>query len=213
MGSFAYRPRDITAYACAAMRAALEGAPAPQPRPAPPKLEDRAGYLGRYTARGGAILEVAADDLGLAVTHAGQRLAMSPSGPSAYTAVDPAATPLPLVFRRKAKVPKSQVERAWWGETEYVREGVAYSPPTPPALKALTGYYESDDAWRGSFRIMAQGSALFVDGTTPLVPIAKGLFRTGEDAWSPEQMSFDAFVDGRPQRAIASGVDFMRRPA
>ena len=188
MGLFAYRPRDITAYACARMRAALAGAPPPQPKPAPPKLDDRAPYVGRYTARGGETLEVASDDLGLAVMHGGKRLVMSPSGPAAFTAVDPAATPLPLVFRGKAKAPKSPAERAWWGETEYVREGVAYSPPTPAALKALTGYYESDDPWRGSFRIMAQGPALFIEGTTPVVPIGKGLYRTGDEAWSPERL-------------------------
>jgi len=213
MGLFGYRPRDITAYACARMRAALAGGPAPQPKPAPPKLEDRAPYLGRYTARGGEVLEVATDEVGLAVTHAGRRLVMSPSGPGAFTAVDPAATSLPLVFRHKDKASRSPAVRAWWGETEYVRDGVAYSPPTPPALKALTGYFENDDPWRGSFRVMAQGPALFIDGTTPVVPIGKGLYRTGEEAWSPERLRFDAFVDGRPQRAIASGVDFQRRPA
>ena len=191
------------------MRAAVEGGPSPEPKPAPPKPGDLTPALGRYVARHGETLGVAAHEAGIAVTRGGRRLIMSPGAPGAFSAVDPAETPLRLVFRRKGKA----VVRAWWGETEYVREGVAFSPPTPPALRSLTGYYENDDVWRGSFRILAQGEALFVDGTTPLVAIGPGLFRAGDDAWSPERMRFDAVIDGRPQRAVASGADFLRRPA
>ncbi|WP_394760925.1 serine hydrolase domain-containing protein [Phenylobacterium sp.] len=209
MGSFDYRPRDITAYACARMRAALEGVPGPEPKPAPPGLGDLTPVLGRFTARGGETLDVAANVAGVAATRGGQRLVMAPSGPGAFSAVDPAATPMRLVFRG----PDKAVVRAWWGETEYVRDGVAFSPPTPAALQALTGYYENDDVWRGSFRVLAQGEQLFLDGTTPLVPIGGGVFRAGDDDWSPERMMFDAMLDGRPQRAIASGVDYLRRPA
>jgi hypothetical protein len=47
----------------------------------------------------------------------------------------------------------------------------------------------------------------------PLTPLADGGFRAGDDAWSPERLSFDAPIDGIPQRATASGADFLRRPA
>ena len=209
MGSFPYRPRDITAYACARMRAAVEGAPAPQPMPAPPKLTGMGDYAGRFVGKGGEALEIVQGERGLTATLAGRRQDMEPSGPGAFTATDPAATPLPLVFRRKGKA----VMRAWWGDSEYVRDGAAFSLPTPAKLAALTGYYESDDGWRGAFRVMAQGPALYIDGTTPLVPLPGGGFRLGDDAWSPERISFDAWLDGKPQRATASGTDYLRRPA
>ena len=209
MGSFPYRPRDITAYACARMRAAVEGGPALQPMPAPPKTTGMSNYAGRFAGRGGEGLEVAESERGLTVVVGGRRLDLEPSGPDAFTASDSAATPLPLVFRRKGKA----VVRAWWGDREYVRDGAAFSAATPAKLAALAGYYENDDGWRGSFRVMAQGPALYIDGTTPLVPLAGGGFRVGEDAWSPERMSFDAWLDGKPQRATASGADYLRRPA
>ena len=210
MGSFPYRPRDITAYACARLRAVVEDGPRPDPMPAPPKLPDASGYVGRFAAADGEILTVEIDPRGLSARRGDQQqLALQQSGEDAFTAVDPAATPLPLVFRKEDKA----VVRAWWGETEYVREGVAFSPPTPAKLAALTGYYESDDPWRGSFRVIAQGPDLTIDGTTPLTPLGKGLYRAGKDAWSPERLRFDALLDGRPQRATASGADYLRRPA
>ncbi len=209
MGSFGYRPRDITSYACARLRAAIEGGPAPQPMPAPPKLPDVSGYLGRFASRDGEVLRVEADPRGLSVQRGAERLALELSGEATFTAADPAATPLPLVFRSKDKA----VVRAWWGATEYVRDGVAFSPPTPANLAALTGYYESDDPWRGSFRVIAQGPELTVNGTDPLTPLGDGLWRAGQDDWSPERLRFDAWLDGRPQRASASGADYLRRPA
>jgi hypothetical protein len=209
MGSFGYRPRDITSYACARLRASIEGGPAPEAMPAPPRMPDVSAYLGRFVGRGGEGLMVEADPRGLSVLHSGQRLKLEPSGENAFTASDPAATPLPRVFRGKGKA----IDRAWWGETEYVRQGVVFSPATPPRLAALTGYYESDDPWRGAFRVIAQGPDLTIGGTGPLTALGDGVFRVGKDDWSPERLSFDALVDGRPQRANFSGADYLRRPA
>ena len=210
MGSFPYRPRDITAYACARLRAVVEDGPKPEPLPAPPKLPDASGYVGRFEARDGEALTVEIDPRGLSVRLGDLRLTLEQSGEDAFTASDPAATPLPLVFR---KAMDKTVVRVWWGETEYVRDGAEFSPPTPAKLAALTGYYESDDPWRGSFRVIAQGPDLTVDGSTPLTPLGAGVYRAGKDAWSPERLRFGALLDGRPQRATASGADYLRRPA
>jgi hypothetical protein len=46
-----------------------------------------------------------------------------------------------------------------------------------------------------------------------MTPLGGGLFRVGKDAWSPERISFDAWLDGAPRRATASGADYLRRPA
>lgn len=209
MGLFPYRPRDITAYACARLRAVVDDGPKPDSMPAPPELPDASGYVGRFAARDGTVLTVDIDPRGLTAQLGEQTLALQQSGEAAFTAADPAVTPLPLVFRKAG----DRVARAWWGETEYVRQGVAFSRPTPAKLAALTGYYESDDPWRGSFRVIAQGPDLTIDGTTPLTPLGENLFRAGKDNWSPERLRFSAWLDGRPQRATASGADYQRRPA
>jgi CubicO group peptidase (beta-lactamase class C family) len=209
MGLFPYRPRDITAYACERLRAVVEDGLKPEPMPAPPKQPDRSDYVGRFASHDGEAMSVEIVPRGLSVQLGEQRLALEQSGEDAFTASDPAATPLPLVFRREDKA----IVRAWWGETEYVREDVAFSPPTPAKLATLTGYYESDDPWRGAFRVIAQGPNLTIDGTNPLTPLGDGLYRAGKDDWSPERLRFGAWLDGKPQRATASGADYLRRPA
>jgi CubicO group peptidase (beta-lactamase class C family) len=217
VGLVPYRPRDITAFACARLREVVEGASAPRaaPAPAPPKPADTAAYAGRYAARNGEALLVEAIAGGLNVQIAGdQPFRMEPSNDDAFMPVEPQRTPFQLVFRRTDR----SVVRAWFAGVEFVREQggarvAAFSPPTPPELRALTGHYVSDDPWAGSFRVTAQGPALFIDDTAPLTRLPDGGYRAGDKDWSPERLWFDAPVDGRPTRAIASGVDHLRRPA
>jgi hypothetical protein len=61
--------------------------------------------------------------------------------------------------------------------------------------------------------VIAQGPDLTIDGTNPLTLLSENVFRAGKDAWSPERLRFSAWLDGRPQRATASGADYLRRPA
>jgi D-alanyl-D-alanine carboxypeptidase len=213
VGLAPYRPRDITAYACTRLRAVVEGAVAPRPAPAPPVSGDTGPYLGRYGARDGAVLTVAAAEGGLSAQFGAEpAILMEAIGQDAFSAVDPKRTPFALVFRRDAK----PVTRAWHGGREFVRLDAGapvapFSPPTAAALAAVTGHYVSTDSWAASFRITAQGDTLFVDDVTPLVPLADGGFRVGKKDWSPERMRFDAVLDGRPTRATLSGVDHVRR--
>ncbi len=217
VGLVPYRPRDITSFACARMRQVVEGASAPKavPAPAPPKPADTAACSGRYVSQDGVALVVAAAPDRLSVRLGGEPvMKMAPSEEDAFMAVEPQRTPFQLVFRRAGKT----VARAWFAGVEYVREEggapvAAFTAPTPPEIRALTGHYVSDDPWAGSFRITAQGAALFVDDTAPLTLLADGSYRVGEKDWSPERIRFDAVIDGRPTRAIASGVDHQRRPA
>jgi hypothetical protein len=208
VGGLNYRPRAITAFACQRLRAALTGGEAPKPAPAPAPLPPRDAFVGRYRSRGGETLVVEAGRGGLDAALAGRRIALEPGGEDAFIATNPTQATAPLVFRRRG----GAVVRAWWNSVEYVREGVDFTPATPPELAKLIGTYTCDDPWRGTFHVTAEGSALFVDGTTPLTPLPGGGFRVGEDDWSPERMAFDAPLGGRPSRATYSGVDFLRRP-
>jgi D-alanyl-D-alanine carboxypeptidase len=213
VGLVPYRPRDITAYACMRLREVAEGGPKASPAPAPPKGPPVDAYLGRYVADNGVALTVATGPRGISARIGDEVYPMEPFEADAFISTAPEASPYPLVFRRTDKT----VMRAWWSGVEFVRAVgdrpiAAFSPKTPSALAALTGFYACDDPWHGSFRVTAQGERLFVDDTTPLTLLSDGSWRAGEKDWSPERIRFDAVMDGRPMRAIASGVDHLRRP-
>ena len=213
VGLAPYRPRDITAFACARLREAIEGGPKALAVPAPPKAADVSPYIGDYVSRSGAVLRVTAAARGITARLGEAAHEMEDSGEGAFIALEPQATAHPLVFRRADKA----VVRAWWDGTEYVRAAdgraiAAFSLPTPPELAALVGAYECDDPWHRSFRVSAQGERLFVDELNPLTRLPEGTWRLGEKDWSPERIRFDAALDGKPTRAIASGVDHLRRP-
>jgi CubicO group peptidase (beta-lactamase class C family) len=211
VGFIPYRPRALTAYACARMRAAVEGtAPATPPSMTPPSL-DVSTLQGGYVGRSGP-LEIAPGPRGLVAILGERRIDLEPEAPDAFLASDPRESAHLLVFRRQ----EGRVLRAWWGEAEYVRRDggrpvAPFSPPAPAALAALAGHYANDDPWRGGFRVTVQGPQLIVDGTTPAVPLPGGGFRVGDKDWSPERLRFDAPLGGRPTRATLSGVDHVRR--
>jgi hypothetical protein len=214
VGLAPYRPRAITAYACARLRAVVEGGGVPRPEPAPPKPPEVADYLGRYEGAQGQTLVVSASGRAISARFGDLAIAMEPGEDDAFIASHPSDTGRPLVFRRAGQA----VSRAWHAGVEYVRVENGrrvgpFSPPAPPALQALTGHYVSDDPWGARFWVTAQGPALFLDDATPLVALPGGGFRAGDKDWSPERVWFEAPIDGRPQRAVASGVDHLRRPA
>lgn len=213
-GAIPYRPRALTAYACERMRAARERAPAPKPRPAQPPVDAADDRRGSYATKTGRRLEIRPALSGVLMALVdGRSIPLEVAGEDILIAKDPAATPDGFVFRRRER----RVERVWWGETEFARDdihfNVAFTAPTSPTMKALTGRYECDDPWRGGFTILAQGERLYLDGAMPLTPLPDGSYRVGDKDWSPERIWFDADEAGRPQRAVLSGVDYLRREA
>lgn len=83
-------------------------------------------------------------------------------------------------------------------------------------LTALCGVYRSHNPWQTCIRVAARegGLVLAWDGgyseRYPLTELPDGSFRYGEE-WSPERLSFDTEIDGRPQRAVMSGCPLYRR--
>ena len=212
-GDLPYRPRALTAYACERLRAAREQSAPPRPRPAQLAADMGDERRGAYAAKTGQELEIRAGSSSLVAYVGGRAITLEAASDDILIARDPTLTADAFIFRRKDR----RIERVWWGATEFLRDdihfNVAFTAPTSPAVKALTGRYECDDPWRGGFTVLAQGEALFVDGAMPMTPLPDGSYRVGDHDWSPERIRFDAVEAGRPQRAVLSGVDYLRREA
>ncbi|HEY3947750.1 serine hydrolase domain-containing protein [Phenylobacterium sp.] len=212
IGLAPYRPRDLTAYACARLREVVEGGPKAEAAPMPPPRPDVSAYLGHYMGANGAPVSVTENERGIVLRMGETFWALEPEGDDVFISGGPAVQIRPLVFHREG----AAVVRAWFGGDEFVRLGAGgpvapFSPKTPPELAALAATYTSDDPWHGTIRVYAQGERLVVDGTDPLVRLGDGSWRLGEKDWSPERIRFDGLVDGRPTRAVVSGVDHVRR--
>ncbi len=87
----------------------------------------------------------------------------------------------------------------------------------PPEWSALPGRYRAHNPWLPTFAIAARDGVLtmgtdWVDGSRRIVlhPIEPGLFRAGEEPWSPERLRFDTVLDGHAQRAVLSGHPYYR---
>jgi CubicO group peptidase (beta-lactamase class C family) len=94
-----------------------------------------------------------------------------------------------------------------------------WPPDSPPAPKldeyaALYGRYRSYNPWLPGFRIEQRESGLRASCSwgddKPLTQLGEAEFRVGAEEWSPECLSFDAFVDGKALRADLSGETYYR---
>jgi len=94
-----------------------------------------------------------------------------------------------------------------------------WSPDSPPAPEleehaALYGRYRSYNPWLPGFRIEQRESGLTASCSwgddKPLTQLGEVEFRVGEEEWSPERLSFDAFVGGKALRANLSGETYYR---
>ena len=94
-----------------------------------------------------------------------------------------------------------------------------WSPDSPPAPEleehaALYGRYRSYNPWLPGFRIEQRESGLTASCSwgddKPLTELGDVEFRVGEEEWSPERLSFDAFVGGKALRANLSGETYYR---
>jgi hypothetical protein len=200
-----YRPREATAYAIRLMRAVREGRslPAAPAVSSATRLDNARALAGHYRA-GSDMLELAMAGDGLALIQAGVTRSLQPAGEGVFTAVGPDDEASGVVVQSA----NSSVSSVGWGETLYTPGGAA--APTPPDLARLAGVYDSSNPWTGQVEVVARAGGLWLDGTTPLVPLADSAFRIGLETWGPERIRFDGDLDGRPQRLNFSGADFVR---
>jgi len=86
----------------------------------------------------------------------------------------------------------------------------------PGELAALVGTYAAYNPWVPQVQVRADrdGDGLVLvwpwGDVRPLVALADGSFRVGEDHASPERVRFRAVVEGRPAQVVVSGWPFDR---
>ena len=206
MGGAGYRPRDITAQACALLAAARGGSAAGDAPATRPKIAKPSDYAGRYFAGGGRLLELAERDGGLVLIADGASGELEPAGDDQLLSRLPAFDRYVFAAERTDR----QVRALWWGAIRFTRGAPAETAPIPPALAARSGRYVNDSPWLGLIEITARPDGLYLFGTRKLAALPDGSWRPQEDSPSPERIWFDAPIGGRMQRLSYSGVDFLR---
>ena len=205
--SLNYRPRDVTVFACEALRALGEGIPAPTPKPTRPVVEKPQRFAGAYTAQDGDIIDIVAVEGGLVLRHRGAVSALQQAAALLFASSDPQFAVTGLAFDGEGET----AARLWAGDVEYARDPAAgYRPPAPYELRVLAGRYDNDDRWAGPLYVYARDGGLWIGNAEPLAPMKDGDWRLGDET-SPERIRFDGFINGRPHRLLFSGTPYQRR--
>ncbi|MFZ2030896.1 MAG: serine hydrolase [Vitreimonas sp.] len=206
-GGLNYRPRDVTLHACKLFKAARDGAAAPPPRPTRAAVEHPERYAGVFTAANGDAFEVRPNGDQLKLLYQGRETKMQSSG-GGFACEEPAFAVSGLVI----DVESDHAVRAWVDDREYLAgAGRTYKPAASAELRALAGRYDNDDPWYGPITVVARDGKLWAGNTDVITPLSNGLWRFGDEDWSPERVRFDSVINGRPMRLIFSGNPFVRR--
>jgi CubicO group peptidase (beta-lactamase class C family) len=208
--------RDETVrFALACVRAGLRGEPVPEAGPVPPpdEVPTPEAFAGAYGP-----LEVAREGPGLRVRLDGLTARLhTTEGTDAFLVAHPSLDRYELRFHRDET---GGVVAASHGPAWFDREGCAPLPvgEHPPSWEAFPGVYRSNDPWLPVLRIALRHGRLIRLATdawedpseAPLVPLADGSFRVGEQPWIPERIRFHGIVEGRATRAILNGGAWYR---
>jgi hypothetical protein len=186
-------------------------AAAPPAVPDPLAIDNAGDYAGTYSSADGRLV-LAAEGERLVLERAGARVSLERRRGDRFLVDHPDFALFPLAFERDGEM----VVAAIHGSDVYAREGARTLPACspPPEWSAYPGHYRAYNPWFTNFRILLRrGRLLLAYPKGPedsLTPLGDGLFRVGEDEWSPERLRFDAIVDGHALRANLSGCDYFR---
>ena len=135
--ALAYRPRDITVYACELLRAARDGGEKPAPKPVNPKIEKPGQYTGVFTAEDGAQIEVAEKNGELKLYNGTLESDMQQVGGNFFACNDEAFVESGLEIEAEEEKPV----RVWAGDREFLADpSIGFQPPASPELQALAGF-------------------------------------------------------------------------
>jgi len=217
LGSFAsvhastggYRPNAVGLHALALLRAAREGRSLPEP-PAPDdpwRVPYAADVAGVYTAPDGRRVTLEPDGDSLWLRADGERIRLQGAGPDRLLAPGSRFALFPLEIVREG----ASVRELAWGGDWYA--AASHSGPrhfqVPEAWRGYVGAYRNDSPWYGTGRVVLRKDRLYFAGE-PLVPLAGGLFRVGDDTTGTERVRFSDVVNGRTMRLFFSETEFRR---
>jgi D-alanyl-D-alanine carboxypeptidase len=203
-------PAEMARFALQLLRAVCHGQELP-PLPGPKPVEDAAGHAGTYRAEA-RVFSVADAEGRLVMQVNGDRLPLEARPSGAFLAPHPDFARFTLRFGRH----EGQVVEAFHGPDWYINK--RYQGPTtfdhPREWEAYVGHYRSHNPWLSNFRVVLRKGALALiqpeGAEEPLIPLAGGVFRIGQDERSPERIRFHPVLDGRALRADLSGCPYYR---
>jgi D-alanyl-D-alanine carboxypeptidase len=201
-----YRPNPVTQFAVQLMNAQSE-LKAPE-LPDPMQVKNAADYAGTFESDSGRKLEVINEGSGLTLVAANQRIPLQREGGDVFLALSPAWQSFPVQFgRADGKVCELAHGGEWFVNANYTGPRRF---ETPPEYQALVGHYCSDSPWHRSTRIIVRKGKLWMDGSAPLEPLGKGLFRIGAEPHGPDTAEFLHLADGKALLLKVNGGDFWR---
>jgi D-alanyl-D-alanine carboxypeptidase len=219
-----YRPTAVTEYAVRLLRAESESKPLPA-APAihdPQEIDNAADYAGTFTADDGRKLVFVAKGKRLALVDGQKEIPLQRHGTDSFiSTVANSFARFPFRFGRKEGVANSTTSSAEVApqpvvEVSYGPEwfpSAAYTGPrefsVPRDFEIFTGFYRSDSPWGGGSDVYVLKGRLLLDGE-PLVRLGAGIFRLGEEDWSPLTVQFLHLFEGKMRLARVAGTDCWR---
>jgi D-alanyl-D-alanine carboxypeptidase len=193
-----YRPTPITEYAVQLMRAEHETKPLPASEPlGDPMVVDNAGeYAGSFKGADGREVVFKADGKRLLLVDADREVALQRRGGDSFLSTEQGRfSDYSLVFGRDQANKNAVVEVGygsdWFVNSEYRGEREFRGAND---YSAFVGRYRGDGG--DDVRIFVRKGQLWL-GDTRLTTLGSGLFRVGDEAWSPDTAQFLTVVDGR----------------
>jgi CubicO group peptidase (beta-lactamase class C family) len=220
-----YRPTAVTEYAVKLLRAQKEGKPLPA-APAiadPMDVDNAADYAGTYTAPDGSKLEFRAEGKRLSLVDGERMIPLQHEGGDAFVStVASSHAEFVFAFGRKETAKGSDADAKKKQPPQPVIE-VSYGPEwyagsryegrrefhAPAEWAVFAGRYRSESPWGGDAHVFVLKGKLTIEGT-PLTPLGGGLFRMGEEEWSPLTAEFLHLFEGKTRLARLAGMDYWR---
>lgn len=214
--------RQVAEFALKLLRAALHNQELPPVPPAesPTRVQNAADYAGTYTT-GEKTITLVAEGARLLLAYRGERIALERRGNDRFYVNHPDFSLFLLCFGRKKDKEKEDeqaatVVEAFHGSDWY--RNANYAGPTsfdyPKEWEAYPGHYRTAHPWFSNFRIVLRKGELWLitptGGEQAVVPVGDGVFRVGNEDYSPERLRFDTVVNGQALRANLSGCEYYR---
>ncbi|MEX2275161.1 MAG: serine hydrolase domain-containing protein [Actinomycetota bacterium] len=214
--------RAVLGFALAAVRAAVSGAPLPDPAdtPDPLRIEKAEEYVGRYTGLHRTI-EIAESHGGLTLRDGDREIPLEVDTTQvptdAFLVPHPGLDRFYLRFCRDADA-DGAVVAATHGANRFERGEVApIDPPLPQEWTAFPGHYRSTNPWNPSLRVVAREGKLWliaagvgINGELELRPDGDDGFVAGLEPWRTERVWFDVVIEGRAARMHFDGAPYHR---